>query len=453
MSDSMAVADGLSAVQARISQLQAMLAWRAPSVSGTGASTAAAGGGTSSADFAAALQSAMGSAAVADGSGTSGTSGASTDPLAALTSLGSNSALGAGAALGSGAAGSAALLKALTGTGGGANLGTTIGTAVGSAIGTLLGGPAAGFASTAGPGSPSGIGGATGSATGAGGAIPGTGSAATGATPGADLGAQAVELAKQYTGVPYRWGGDNPETGVDCSGLTQSVYSSLGVTLPRVAADQAKSGTAVESLAAAQPGDLVFFGSPAHHVGIYVGNGKMIDAPHTGSSVGIHPVWGTPSAIRRPSLDPAPSRTVATAAVTAAGSPSAAGSLTGPYASLFQAAGAKYGVDPALLSAVAKAESAYNPKAVSSVGAEGLMQLMPSTARSLGVDPYDPASAVDGAARMLSGLIKDFGGRTDLAIAGYNAGSGAVRRYGGVPPYAETQTYVRRVTQYWEDLR
>jgi soluble lytic murein transglycosylase-like protein len=127
--------------------------------------------------------------------------------------------------------------------------------------------------------------------------------------------------------------------------------------------------------------------------------------------------------------------------------------LSGPYAGLFTAAGTRYGVDPALLSAVAKTESDYNPTAVSPAGARGLMQLMPGTARSLGVNPNDPTQAVDGAARMLSGLLKQFGGNVDLAVAGYNAGAGAVARYGGVPPYAETRSYVQKVTSNWETLR
>lgn len=116
-----------------------------------------------------------------------------------------------------------------------------------------------------------------------------------------------------------------------------------------------------------------------------------------------------------------------------------------PYADLFNAAGAKYGVDPKLLAAVAKQESSYNPKAVSPAGARGLMQLMPATARSLGVtDPCDPAQAVDGAAKLLRDLLREFG-RTDLALAAYNAGPGAVKRYDGIPPYRETQNYVKRI--------
>ncbi len=116
-----------------------------------------------------------------------------------------------------------------------------------------------------------------------------------------------------------------------------------------------------------------------------------------------------------------------------------------PYADLFERAAATYGVDAGLLSAVAKQESGYNAGAVSPAGAQGLMQLMPATARGLGVtDSFDPAQAVDGAARLLKGLLGEFG-RTDLALAAYNAGPGAVHRYDGIPPYAETQNYVRSI--------
>jgi cell wall-associated NlpC family hydrolase len=257
------------------------------------------------------------------------------------------------------------------------------------------------------------------------------------------VGRQAVALAKSYTGVPYLWGGTNPSKGLDCSGLVQLVYRQLGIALPRIASDQAKAGVAVPSLDEAQPGDLLFFGSPAHHVGIYVGDGRMVDAPHSGKTVGIHAVagYGKVSSIRRVSD--------AHETTGAAG----ASALSGPYANLFVQAGKRYGVDPALLSAVARTESSYSPSAVSSAGARGLMQLMPGTARSLSVNPDDPAQAIDGAARLLSDLLKQFDGRTDLALAGYNAGPGAVHRYGGVPPYAQTRTYVQRVTRAWEALR
>jgi soluble lytic murein transglycosylase-like protein len=124
----------------------------------------------------------------------------------------------------------------------------------------------------------------------------------------------------------------------------------------------------------------------------------------------------------------------------------ASGGVSGvPYADLFNAAGAKYGVSPKLLAAVAKVESGYNPQAVSKVGARGLMQIMPGTAAGLGVsNAFDPAQAIDGAAKLLSANLKEFGS-LDLAVAAYNAGGGSVKKYGGIPPFAETQAYVPKV--------
>jgi soluble lytic murein transglycosylase-like protein len=123
-----------------------------------------------------------------------------------------------------------------------------------------------------------------------------------------------------------------------------------------------------------------------------------------------------------------------------------------PYAQLFNSAGSKYGVSPTLLAAVAKQESGYRADAVSPAGAQGMMQLMPGTAKSLGVqNSFNPTQAVDGAARMLRDLTTRFGS-TSLALAAYNAGPGAVLKYDGVPPYPETQRYVRNVLAIQEAM-
>jgi hypothetical protein len=263
----------------------------------------------------------------------------------------------------------------------------------------------------------------------------GGGSATGSGLPATASQSGVVADAEKYLGVPYRWGGTDPSTGLDCSGLTQRVYADMGITLPRTASQQATAGTAVASIDQAQPGDLVFFDYSSSrpgvdHVGIYIGGGQMIAAPTEGESVKIQPV-GDPTLIRR--ILPDSSSATATAQLAGV-----------PYANLFTQAGAQYGVDPSLLAAVASQESGFNAGAVSSAGAEGLMQFMPSTAQGLGVNPFDPASSINGAARYLSGLQSQFGS-TSLALAAYNAGPGAVSRYGGIPPYAQTQNYVRSV--------
>ncbi|HZV72948.1 MAG TPA: lytic transglycosylase domain-containing protein [Conexibacter sp.] len=122
---------------------------------------------------------------------------------------------------------------------------------------------------------------------------------------------------------------------------------------------------------------------------------------------------------------------------------------TTPYDGLVTASAQRYGVDPALLHGLIQQESGFDPSSTSGAGAVGLCQLMPGTAASLGVsNPLDPAQSIDGGARYLRQQLDAFGGDPSLALAAYNAGSGAVRRYGGVPPYAETQAYVQKVLGY-----
>jgi soluble lytic murein transglycosylase-like protein len=273
---------------------------------------------------------------------------------------------------------------------------------------------------------------------------PGSGDSSDSGVSGDDV----VASAKKYLGTKYVFGSTDPAKGLDCSALVQRAYKDMGIDLPRNSWQQAQAGTKVNSLAEARPGDILAFDSPVDHVAIYLGDNKMIAAPKPGDHVKIESVYKTPSAIRRVVGGDATSGSAATFSASAMRPASLrnAGGLDGvPYGDLFVKAGAKYGVSPKLLAAVAKVESGYNPQAVSKVGARGLMQLMPTTARSLGVDnAFDPEQAIMGGAKLLAHNLKEFK-TVPLALAAYNAGGGAVHRYGGIPPFAETQAYVPKV--------
>ena len=119
--------------------------------------------------------------------------------------------------------------------------------------------------------------------------------------------------------------------------------------------------------------------------------------------------------------------------------------------SIFEKAAATYHVDVNLLKAIAKQESNFRTDIVSKAGATGIMQLMPSTAKSLGVsDATDPEQNIMGGAKLISQLLKKYDNNTELALAAYNAGSGNVAKYNGIPPFQETQNYVRKVMGYYK---
>ena len=280
-------------------------------------------------------------------------------------------------------------------------------------------------------------------------------------------------------GINHRWGGSHPDQGFDPSGFVQHVFAELDVAMPRWSRQQSQEGTPVPDLARAAPGDLLAFGQPVDHVGVYVGDGQMIHASAEAGQVVVSPVTQPVTAIRR-LLTPSPAPTPPTPAAEPATSPVPPTGVDGPpaapatpaaenqgsaaeasgvpwkilrdaerqYATLFHEAGQRWNVDGALLAAVAQTESAFNPGAVSPVGAGGLMQFMPATAAEMGVDRWDPASAIDGAARYLRISLDKFD-NVEHAVASYNAGRGAVSRHGGIPPYRETQNYVTKVLQAW----
>lgn len=118
----------------------------------------------------------------------------------------------------------------------------------------------------------------------------------------------------------------------------------------------------------------------------------------------------------------------------------------------FEEAAQKYNVDVNLLKAIAKQESNFNPSAKSSAGAMGIMQLMPSTAKSLGItDAYNAHDNIMGGAQVIAQNLKKYNGDVSLALAAYNAGSGNVDKYGGIPPFKETQNYVKKVMAYYQN--
>jgi soluble lytic murein transglycosylase-like protein len=180
----------------------------------------------------------------------------------------------------------------------------------------------------------------------------------------------------------------------------------------------------------------------------------MIEQTRQSAVTGILP--GASASPSTPAQQPTAFASALQAATTSnAATPAAPGATqSSPYDVLVEQAAQRNGVDPAVLHGLIQQESGFDPNAQSGAGASGLTQLMPGTASSLGVaNPLDPAEAIEGGARYLSQMMSAFGGNTADALAAYNAGPGAVKQYGGVPPYAETQSYVTKVLGYAEAYR
>jgi len=130
------------------------------------------------------------------------------------------------------------------------------------------------------------------------------------------------------------------------------------------------------------------------------------------------------------------------------------GALVHSYRDIIRQNALAYRLEEALVKAVIKAESNYNPQSLSNKGAQGLMQLIPETARLMKVnDPFNPAENIRGGSNYLRLMLDQFNGNLDLALAAYNAGPNAVQRHGGIPPYTETRQYVQRVRRYLEQYR
>ncbi|QDY27170.1 NlpC/P60 family protein [Clostridium botulinum] len=261
---------------------------------------------------------------------------------------------------------------------------------------------------------------------------------------GNSIGEQVVRNAQQYLGKPYKWGGSNPSESFDCSGLVQYVYKQVGIQLNRTTYDQVKQGTPVAKNQL-QVGDAVFFGSPSspHHVGIYMGNGQYIHAPKTGDVIKV-------SSLNSRS-DYATARRYAGGG-SSSYSRTTASNYSGKYSSYINEAAAKYGVSAALIAAIIKAESDFNPNDRSNAGAMGLMQLMPETARELGVsNPFDPRQNIMGGTQEIAKYLKKYNGNLDLALAAYNAGMGNVQKFGGVPPFKETKDYIPKVKKFMKE--
>lgn len=256
---------------------------------------------------------------------------------------------------------------------------------------------------------------------------------------GTNIGQQVVTNAMKYIGTPYVWGGKDP-SGFDCSGLVQYAFKQAGIQINGDTWSQMKQGTQV-SKSNLQVGDAIFFNGGGH-VGLYMGNGQYVHAPKRNDVVKVSNLSDRGdfyTARRYISGGNTVSRTTAS-------------NYSGKYSSYINEAAAKYGVSAALIAAIIKAESDFNPNDRSGAGAMGLMQLMPETARELGVsNPFDPRQNIMGGTQEIAKYLKKYNGNLDLALAAYNAGMGNVQKYGGIPPFKETKDYIPKVKKFMKE--
>lgn len=236
---------------------------------------------------------------------------------------------------------------------------------------------------------------------------------------GSGLAKQVVIEAEKYLGTPYVWGGESPQSGFDCSGLVQYVYSRVGVELNRTSQEQFKQGIPVQK-SQLQTGDLVFFkssgtSSAPGHVGIYAGEGKYIQAPKTGDVIKVSDLSARSDYVGARRVLPNTSSSTVDSLI--------AQNVT--YADIIKKASETFGVAESLIAAVIKTESGWDSNAISSAGAKGLMQLMDATASELGVtDSFNPYQNIMGGTKYLAELINKYGKERGIAL--YNTGE-----YGG----------------------
>lgn len=242
-----------------------------------------------------------------------------------------------------------------------------------------------------------------------------------------------------------------PAAAANGGGPADAIAATQRVQQLQTLIAQARQGGSTASFAAALDAAS---GAPSAGQGATATASTAPTASTATASIGI-PTASTPAPATYAPAGYAPATAGASMPpASGATTPPAGSSTSTPYDGAIAQAAARYNLDPAILHGLIQQESGFDPNSRSSAGALGLTQLMPGTASSMGVaNPLDPVQSIEGGARYLSQMMSQFGGDTEKALAAYNAGPGAVSRYGGVPPYAETRDYVNKVLGYADTYR